>query len=173
MLLVQKLRLLWIFGILALSISTSYSLEKVHAQLVQTDNSSNTDRIRIEDSMVSLNASIRVEVDNQSLKTKNVMLGSAVVALLSTGQAVLKTPDSSQPIVKTQINNQINNSTQSVEGTEATNAILGIELLKALNTVNSSSYNQNEPGVITVDTSSTCEPSVMDLISCDNSIIMK
>lgn len=123
--------------------------------------------------VASVKTSVTVEVSNESLKSNNIRLGNAMVGFLNSAPNVLKTSDIDHQIIKTKINNQINNDTQSIEGIEATNAIIGIELIKALKTVNASSYNLNQSGLITVETSSTCKPAVTKGISCDNTITIK
>ena len=60
------------------------------------------------------------------------MLKSAVLDFLNSGPNVLKSSDNTKVIIKTQIMNQISNDTQSVQGVEATNAIMGVEIGKAL-----------------------------------------
>ena len=112
-------------------------------------------------------------MSNETLDIKEKMLRSAVSSFLNSGQNVLKTSDSDVPIVKTKISNQINNVIQNVEGTEATNAIIGVEIGKALETVISPTAQKSHAGGITVMTSSTCKPAAVKSISCDNIVTIK
>lgn len=117
--------------------------------------------------VVSVASTVIVSVSNETLKDKVDMLRSAVSTFLNAGVNVLKVSQSEQPTIKTKISNLINKDNQNVEGVEATNAIVGVELNKALRTVISSG------GLITVQTISTCKPSSVDLISCENVVTLK
>ena len=121
--------------------------------------------------VVKVSSSVAVDVSNSTLKIKDGMLRSAVSSFLNSGPNVLKTSVTNQPLVKTKIDNKINNVTQSVQGAEATNAIIGVEVSKALKTLVLSFGNST--GVVTVDTSSTCKPSASKSISCDNTVTIK
>ncbi len=114
-----------------------------------------------------------MQVSNQSLKTKDGMLRSSVINFLNSGPNVLKTPETAQPDVKSKIVNQINNDTQSVEGSEATNAIIGVEVTKALKSLVSSSDKPNQSSIVTIQTSSTCKPLTVKSISCENTVTIK
>lgn len=122
---------------------------------------------------VSVSASVTIEINNATYKTKETMLKAAVTGFLTSGPNVLKKTPTDQPSVKTKIINKLTNATQAVEGVDATNAILGIEMSRGLKIVNSSSWNQKQPGIIGVDTSSTCKPSGSGLITCDNSVTIR
>jgi hypothetical protein len=167
----RKSGFLWVCVVLVLSISIE-SIQSVEAQSFGNENNSSTTSEN-RNSGVSVGANLTVEVNNDSLSAKNKMLGTAIIGFLSSGPTILKTPNTPQPIVNTRINNQINDTTQSLEGVEATNAIIGVEINKALKSVNSSSHNLNQTGVVTVEISSTCEPSGVKLISCNNVITIK
>lgn len=123
--------------------------------------------------VVSVSTSVVIQVSNETQDIKEKMLKTAVGNFLNSGQNVLKTSDSDLPIVKTKITNQINNAIQNVEGTEATNAIIGVEIGKALETVISPTAPKGHAGVITVMTSSTCKPAAVKSISCDNLVTIK
>ena len=123
--------------------------------------------------VVSVSASVVMQVSNQTLDIKEKMLRAAVSSFLKSGQDVLKTSDSDLPIVKTKIANQINNAIQNVEGAEATNAIIGVEIGKALETVISPTAQKSHADIITVMTSSTCKPAAVKSISCDNIVTIK
>ena len=83
---------------------------------------------------------------------------------------LLKASDADIPVVKTKITNRVNNAVQDVEGIEATKAIIGVEITKALKSKIPSS---NQSVIVTIDTSSTCKPSNIKLISCQNSVTIK
>jgi hypothetical protein len=117
---------------------------------------------------VSVSASVIVEVRNETLGTKANLLRTSVSSILASGPSVLKFSDSDQHIIKTKISNTINNSTQSVEGADATYAILGIEINKALQTLVSSSTQPNQTAVVTIETSSVCILSAT--ITCENKV---
>lgn len=131
---------------------------------ITSDNGSN---------VVSVSASVTVQVSNDSLKAKDAMLRSSVVGFLNSGPNVLKTTETTQPIIKSKIANQINNDTQIMQGIEATNAIIGVEISKALKSVVSSSDKPNGSAIVTIQTSSTCKPTSVKSISCDNTVTIK
>ena len=120
-------------------------------------------------SLVSISASVSVPVTNESLRNKDTMLRSAVIGFLNSGANVLKIPDEVMANVKTKIANQVSNMTQNVEGSEATNAIIGVEITKALRSLISSKGT----GIVTVDASSTCKAPTDNMISCDNTVNIK
>ena len=126
-----------------------------------------------EKSIVTVSSSVTVDVHNQTIKTKEATLKSAVIGFLNSGPNVLKTSDGYQVGTKTKISNQINNSTQSVEGIEATNAIIGVEIGKALKSTVARGSQSNQSDTITVATSSTCKPVADKSIACDNIITIK
>ena len=127
--------------VIVLSTSLLYLSMPVYGQ----SQSATTSATKAGDS-VSVSASVTVQVTNESLKTKDGMLRSSVISFLNSGPNVLKTVATDQPIVKTKIVNQINNVTQSVQGLDATNAIIGIEVSKALKTIVSSTDKSNQAG---------------------------
>lgn len=118
----------------------------------------------------SVTTSVTVEVKNETLKIKNGILTSALNGFLNSAPDVLMTSDNDQVVVKTKIENQINNNTQNVQGTDATNAIIGVEITKALKSLVSSSGKSNQTAFVTIESSSTCKPSTTNLISCENTI---
>ena len=122
--------------------------------------------------MVSVIANVTVPLSNDTLKKSEGMLKSAVASFLNSGSNTLKKADSDQPFVKTVIINKINNVTQNVQGTEATNAIIGVEISKSLKTIVSPSNKLNQTGMATIETSSKCKPSADKPISCENLVII-
>jgi hypothetical protein len=128
-------------------------------------------------SVASVSSSVSVPASNETIKSKEGTLRSGVVSFLNSGPNILKTSDIYQLATKTKIINVVNNATQNVEGVEAMNAIVGIELGKALRSVISSDNQTNDKGLITIATASTCKPSSGDSsvnnISCDNTITIK
>lgn len=124
-------------------------------------------------SVVSVSTSVTVQVSNASLKTKDAMLKSSVTNFLNSGPNVLKTPQTSQPEVRSKISNEVNNQTQEIQGIEATNAIIGVEIGKALKTVVSSIRDSNQSALVTIQTSSTCKPLGTSSISCQNTVKIK
>jgi hypothetical protein len=97
------------------------------------------------------------------------MLRSAVISFLNSGANALKIPEEVATAIKTKIANQISNMTQNVEGSEATNAIVGVEITKALKNLVSSKSS----GTVTVDASSNCKALTDNIFSCDNTVSIK
>ena len=94
--------------------------------------------------LVSVNASITLDLSNETAKERTGILTSAVGNYLKSGPNTLTMSATINPGVKTAIVNQITNSTQSLEGTEATNAILGVEIGGAIKTIVSSLDKPNQ-----------------------------
>lgn len=157
---------------IVLSLGMSYYSVNAYGQSQGTQGSSKTTTDN-GNSVVSVSASVTVQVANQSLKTKDGMLRSSVISFLNSGPNVLKTPETDPPDVKTKIINQINNDTQSVQGLEATNAIIGVEVSKALKSLVSTSDKPNQNAIVTIQTSSTCKPLSVKSITCDNTVTIK
>lgn len=157
---------------LVLSLGMSYYSVNTYGQSQGTQSSSKTTTDN-GNSVVSVSASVTVQVGNESLKTKDGMLRSSVISFLNSGPNVLKTPQTNPPDIKTKIVNQINNDTQSVQGLEATNAIIGVEVSKALKSLVSSSDKPNQNAIVTIQTSSTCKPLAANSISCENAVTIK
>ena len=151
---------------LVLSISIWHFPAGIYAQS-QSLNSSDNGK-----SIVSVSASVTVQVSNESLKAKDSMLKSSIIGFLNSGPNVLKTAQTDQPNVKSKISNAINNATQDIQGIEATNAIIGVEISKALKSLVSSSQ-PNQSALVTIQTSSTCKPSGAVSISCQNTVNIK
>ena len=53
------------------------------------------------------------------------------------------------------------------------NAIIGIEIGNAVKTLASSIGKQNQPVIITIQTSSTCKPLALNLGACENTVKIK
>ncbi len=159
----------WVFTLLVLSIYVWQFPVGVYAQ-TQSSSKTISDNVN---SAVSVSASVTVQVGNQTLKAKDGMLRSSIINFLSSGPNVLKTPETDQPNVKSKIVNQINNVTQNVQGLEATNAIIGVEVSKALKTLVASSDKPNQNEIVTIQTSSTCKPLTVKSISCENTVTIK
>lgn len=165
----QKSGLLWVCVALILSLFFCPFPTTIYAQSESREDSSSRTTGAAND-VVSVSASITVQVANETLKLKEGTVRSAIVGLFNSGLGILKTSDSDQPISKTKITNQISNTTQSVEGTEATYAVIGVEISKAFKSVISSS---NNTGSVTLELSSTCKPAGVKMTSCDNSLDIK
>lgn len=167
----QRSGLIWSCGCLALlfSLSLSHFSAEVVGQSQSGSNNVLKSKSSTGNSMVSLTSSITVPISNETLKIENGMLVSAVFSYLGSGPNVLKTLANDQTAVTTKITNKINNDTQLVEGAEATNAIIGVEIGKALKSIISSPNKPNQTGTVTVETSSNCKPA-MGSISCENSV---
>lgn len=160
-----------LISILVLAFSLS---EYANAQIVPPTNSTNsTGSAEATGNIASVRSSVAIQVTNSTMKTNEATLKSAINSFLNAGADVLKTSDSYQLNIQTKIVNQITNATQNVQGTEATNAIVGVELGKALKTVTSPSDLQKSAAVIRVETASTCKDSAGNFINCDNSITIK
>lgn len=164
----SKSNLLWVWVpvILVISFFTSNLFQLTEGQVNISPSSSNKARSS------SITSSITMDLSNDTLKSKTSMLWEAVVGFLKSGPNLLKT-SASDPIVKTKITNKINNDSQSVEGVEATNAILSVEITKALRSVNSSSFVAKQTGIVTIETTSLCKPSDVKSISCQNNVVIK
>lgn len=163
-------------AILGLGVSLIFSITICHipgvifAQTLPAVDNSSKMTSDIGKSVVSVNASVTVQVSNQTLKIREGMLRSSVVSLINSGSNVFKTSDSDQSIIKSKIVNEINNATQSVQGIEATNAIIGVEISKALKSVVSTTGKLNQAAIVTIETLSTCKPLTVKSISCENTI---
>lgn len=168
----HKSILLW--DCLALISVVSFSLFSVGVVAQSQSGSTSSFKTKSEtgNSVVSLSSSISVPISNETLKIKNGMLVSSVISFLNSGPNVLKTQNNDQTNVKTKISNKINNDTQNVEGAEATNAVIGIEIGKALKTIISTLNTPNQTAMVTIETSSTCSPG-MPLISCENTMTIQ
>jgi len=123
-------------------------------------------------SSISVSASVTIPVANQTMKSNEATLRSALTGFLNSGQNVLKTSDALQVNTKTKITNQLNNATQSVEGIEATNAIVGVEVGKAIRTAIASNQ-QDASALVTIAILSNCKPSSSNIIFCDNTVSIK
>lgn len=160
-----------VLGIMALVFSLcSCNISKsTYGQIVDTKPSAEKTS-EAGENVVSVNSKVSVQVRNETLQVKEKMLRSAVFSFLNSGPTILKTSESDQLITKTKVVNQINNATQSVEGIEASNAIIGVEIGKALRTLVSSQNNSTNIGTIILGISSTCKPASALVVSCDNTI---
>ena len=168
----QKLQSVGVCVILALSISVWHFPAISYAQSQNLTNTLSKTTPTEQKISVSVSSSVTLPVTNQTFKTNQGTLRSAVLDLLNAGPDVLKSSDGNQLAMQTKITNQINNDTQVVQGQEATNAIIGVEINKGL-TSTISSKNQTQGGVITVQTSSTCKPSAGTSVSCQNTVTIK
>lgn len=161
-----------IFSIIVSNL-VSATIADVYGQLKSSTSGQSTTTAGNENSVVSVNAGVKVQVTNSSLKTKDGMLRSAVISFLNSGPNVLKTSATDQPAIQTKITNSINNDTQSVEGIEATNAIIGVEITKALKTVVSGSNKPDQSALVGIETTSTCKPSVGTSIACQATVTIR
>ena len=121
---------------------------------------------------VTVRATANVDVSNSTLDTKDKMLRNAVIGFINSGPNVLKKTPTDQPVVKTKIINQIINATQSVEGIEATSAVIAVEITKGLKGLITASSKPNQSAIITLETSSTCKLIGLN-ISCENTVTIK
>lgn len=122
--------------------------------------------------LVSVSSSVTLHVSNQTFKANQGILRTAIIDFLNSGPNIFKAADSNQ-LIKTKLSNQVNNVTQIVEGLEASNAIVGVEITKALTALISSSKNQTQGEIITVQTSSACKQIAANSTSCENNIVLK
>ena len=169
----KKLQLAGLSVMLVLSISIWYSTGDNYAYSQSTPGGSSKMILGAENSVVSVSASVTVGITNQTLENKFSMLRNAVFSFLNSGPDILKTSDGDRLIIKTKISDQINNSTQNVEGTDAAYAILGVEINRALQSVLSTSVPSNQSAIVTIDTTSVCKPSPIKTVSCENTIKIK
>lgn len=157
------------FSIL-LSVAISFAiyspLISVYGQIKEPQNSPSSSA-----NVVSVSASVGVQVSNATMKAKETMLRSSVISFLNSGPNVLKTSANDQADVKSVIQNKVNNDTQNVQGVEATNAVVGVEISKALRNVVSSTSSPNQTVVVTIQTTSSCKSA--QTTTCDNTVIIK
>ncbi len=147
-----------------------YTVKTSEAQLPNSTIAIPPQTIPVSGNAVTVSSSITLQVANATLKTNQATLKNAVLDFFDFGPNILKISDSIKLIVKIKISNQIDNVTQTVEGKEATNAIVEVEIGNALNHLISSA---NKGGIINVGTSSTCKLAVAKSISCDNTVSIK
>ena len=167
-----KSTLVWISVVLIFALSTLHYATIANAQ----SQSKLKEPLKIksnENSSVSVSAIVKVQITNETFKAKDGILKSAVGGLLNSGANILKTPGSVDPVTKSKIVNLINNVTQNVQGTEATNAIIGVEISKALKTANMTSDKPHQTAIVTVESLSNCKPSTANMISCENTVTIK
>jgi hypothetical protein len=156
---------------LGILISYSFAINGIYAQIKPTT----TNQTAVPSSGSTAAASsvtVTVPVSNQTITTTEGKLRSAVVSSLNAGPNVLKTSENAQANTKSKITNQINNATQIVEGIEATNAIVGVEIGKSLRSVISENSQKTQAPLVTVTTSSSCKPAGTT-VSCENTISIK
>ena len=111
----KNIWLAWVCAVLVLSIYIWHIPDRSLCTITIASSSSKTTPDN-QNSVVSVSASVTVQVGNQTLKAKDGMLRSSIINFLSSGPNVLKTPETDQPDVKSKIVNQINNVTQNVQG---------------------------------------------------------
>ncbi len=151
---------LWICFALSLSVAIGHLPGSVYGQSPPST-VKNTSQV---------SSSLTVQVSNETIIG---VLTPAVFNLIYSGASIFKTSDSDKLIMKTKIDNQINNATQNVEGTDAANAIIGIEIGRAVRSVISPTADKHQTGPITIDTSSICKLMAVKSITCDNSVKIK
>jgi hypothetical protein len=159
--------LLWLSLFSSMTLSTS-AYTSVYSQIQPTPMAN----ISAPAASVSVSSSLSVPVDNQTIKANEGTLRSGILGFLNSAPNILKTSSSFQPLTKTKITNEINNTTQIVEGADATNAIVGVELGRALRTVVDSSDTQDGGGPVVVTTSSSCTP-IAGPLTCNNTVVIK
>jgi hypothetical protein len=167
----QKYQLVGVCVVLALSLTLWHLPATSYAQLQIPTNTSKTTPVE-KNISVSVSSTVTLPVTNQSFRTNQGTLKSAAIDLINAGPNVLKTSDENKITMQTKITNQINNDTQVVQGVEATNAILGVEINKGLTHIVSAT-NQTQGGIVTLQISSTCKPSAANSIICDNTLVIK
>lgn len=121
---------------------------------------------------ISVSATVAIQISNETLQAKEGLLRSAIITFLNSGPNLLKATPTDTPAMNSKISNQINNVTQIVEGLEATNAIIGVEINKALKTLILSLEQPKQSKAITIGTTSTCKPSGQS-IACENVVKIK
>ena len=146
----------------------------LHPTLVSGQSPTNsTNKVSEIGNQITVNATLSIQVSNLTLDTKDRMLRSAVIGFVTSGPNVLKTTPTEQPLVRTKITNQVTKAIQSLEGIEATNAIIGVEISKAIKGLISSTNDPNQTKIVNVETSSTCKPEATKSLSCENNIVIK
>ena len=94
------------------------------------------------------------------------------MAFVKLGPDLLKGSDKKLPNVTTKIDNEINNVTQTVKTTKSTNAVLGVEISKALARI-VSLLAPHQTDTITIHTLSICKHSAPRSDNCDNAVTIK
>ena len=125
-----------------------------------------------DNAIVLVNSNITVPVMFDTINTKGGALTSSIMAFVNLGPDVLMGSDSGLPNIKMKIDNEVDNITQTVRGTKSINAIMGVEITKALASI-VSLLAENQTDTITIETFSVCKPSVAKSDSCDNAVTIK
>ena len=139
-----------------------------HAQDLLPEDSSSTTTYGKENAIVYLNSSITLPIISETINTKGGVLTSSVMAFLNLGPDVLKGADNDLPNVKTKINNEVNNVTQIVMGAKSTNAVMQVEISKALASI-VALLGADETDIITINAISICKT----YAACDNAVTIK
>jgi hypothetical protein len=169
----QKSQSIGVCVVLALSLCLWHFPAISYAQFHNPTNTpSNTTPVE-QNVLVSVNSTVTLPVTNQTFKSNQGTLRSVTIDLINAGPDVLKTSDENKITIQTKITNHINNDTQVVQGVEATNAIIGVEINKGLTGIVSSTHNQSQGGIVTIQISSTCKQTAANSIFCENTLVLK
>lgn len=106
--------------------------------------------------MILANSSISLKVRNDTQATDYGRLKDTVISFLNLHSGITMTSDCEDARVKTTISNEINDEIQYLEGSETANAIVGVEITKALKSLVSSD-GTIETVSVTIKLSSSCE----------------
>jgi hypothetical protein len=164
----KNLKYIMLYGWLTALVFAISTTTIVNAQFPSASNSSNATQ---GSDSAAVSATLNVQVKNATSETEDRMLRNSIIGFLTSGPNVLKSIPNEQAVVKTNIMNEISNTTQSVEGVEATNAIVGVELTKAIKSLISKS-DPSQGAIIVVSTTSSCKVASSGLI-CDNAVTLK
>jgi hypothetical protein len=150
---------LWVCIAIASSVFISTVLVEAGAQTPSTRNSTLASS--------DINAGLTLQAANETINS--AVLSPAINSLLNLGPFVFKTSDSQQFSMKTKIENQVNNVTQNIEGTDAAYAVVGINIVNALKTlVNSMDQHQ-----VTIHVTTTCKSMTIANTTCNNVVQIK
>jgi hypothetical protein len=143
-----------------------------HNQYLPPSDSTSTTTSGKDNATVLVNSSVTTPIMFDTINTKGSALTSSIMAFVNLGPDVLKGSNSGLPNVKTKINNEVNNVTQTVEGIKSTEAIMRVEINKALASI-ISLLSANQTHTINIETFSICKPSATRSDSCDNAVTIK
>ena len=115
----------------------------------------------------AIDADLTLQATNETINS--AVLSPAINSLLNLGPFVFKTSDNEQVIMKTKIENKVNNVTQNIEGTDTAYAVVGINIVNALKTLVTSA----DQHVVTIHVTITCKSMTTSNTTCDNVVQIK
>jgi hypothetical protein len=114
-----------------------------------------------------INAGLTLQATNETINS--AVLSPAINSLLNLGPFVFKTSESQQFIMNTKIENQVNNVTQNIEGTDAAYAVVGINIVNALKTL----VTSTDQHAVSIHVTITCKSITTAKTTCNNVVQIK